>query len=96
MLVDTNILLYAADESSPYHHTAKSWLEEALNGPRLVALPWQSLIGFLRIATHPRALRNPLPPAKAWNIIEAWLDAPGILDPSTHQGIPGHPRQAGM
>ena len=87
MLVDANILLYAVDEDSEFHPRAKSWLESALNGPRRVGLPWQSLTGFMRIATNPRAVPNPLTPAGAWNIVEAWLDARNSWVP---QPGPGH------
>lgn len=85
MLVDANILLYAVDEDSPFHTASKGWLEEALNGPRRVALPWQSLTGFLRIATNPRALPDPLAPAEAWAIVESWLDTRNSWVPE-----PGH------
>ena len=74
MLVDTNILLYAVDEESVFHRSARLWLESALNSPRRVALPWQSLTGFMRIVTNPRAVPNPLEPADAWGIVESWLD----------------------
>lgn len=87
MLVDANILLYAVDADNAAHEPAKRWLESALNGPRRVALPWQSLTGFIRIATNPRAVPNPLPPADAWEIVEAWLDARNSWVP---QPGPGH------
>lgn len=81
MLLDANILLYAIDEESPFHARAKDWLEGALNGPRRVGLPWMSLTAFLRIATHPRALREPLSPGDAWSFVEEWLDAPAAWIP---------------
>ena len=87
MLVDANILLYAVDEASAFHAPAKQWLEGALNGPRRVGLPWQSLTGFMRIATNPRAVPDPLPPDDAWDIVEAWLDARNSWVP---QPGPGH------
>lgn len=76
MLIDANILLYAVDEESPFHDVARPWLEAALNGDRRVGIPWPSLVAFVRIATHPRALREPLSPTQAWATVEAWLDAP--------------------
>lgn len=85
MLVDANILLYAVDEDSPFHSASREWLEGALNGPRRVALPWQSLTGFLRIVTNPRALPSPLGSADAWAIVESWLDAQNSWVPQ-----PGH------
>ena len=68
MLIDANILLYATDGSSPYHGTARPWLESQLNGPRRVGLPWLSLWAFVRISTNPRATLRPLTPGQAWSI----------------------------
>ena len=76
MLVDANILLYAVDDSSPFHLRARTWLEDALNGERRVGLPWQSLTAFVRISTNPRALASPLKPADAYDLVEQWLDVP--------------------
>jgi hypothetical protein len=86
VLVDANILLYAVDEASLHHSKAKEWLENALNGSRRVGLPWQSLHAFLRIATNPRALAEPLGPAQAWRLLDAWLDAPMAWIPEPSRG----------
>jgi toxin-antitoxin system PIN domain toxin len=87
VLVDANILLYAVDEESGQHAAARDWMEAALNGSRRVGIPWTSITAFLRIATNPRALREPLSPSDAWEIVEAWLDAPSVWVPSPG---PGH------
>lgn len=86
MLVDANILLYAVDQESSFHAPAHEWLEEALNGPRRVGIPWQSLGAFLRIATNPRALREPLAPDEAWEFVEDWLNAPVVWVPGPGRG----------
>lgn len=86
MLIDANILLYAVDDRSPFHHAVRPWLEEALNGPRRVGLPWQSLTSFLRIVTNPRALPDPMTPADAWGFVDAWLDAPSAWVPEPGRG----------
>jgi toxin-antitoxin system PIN domain toxin len=75
VLVDANILLFAVDSASPFHARAARWLTEQLNGARRVGLPWQSLLAFLRISTHPRAAAHPLVPATAWSHVERWLAA---------------------
>lgn len=75
MIVDANVLLYAVDAGSPFHERAITWLEDALNGPTRVGLPWESLMAFQRIATHPRASANPLSPQEAWSYVADWLDA---------------------
>jgi uncharacterized protein len=76
MLLDVNLLLYAANQRSPFHAASVDWLTEQLNGPRRIGLPWQSLAGFLRIATHPRAFERPLNAALAWEMVSDWLVAP--------------------
>lgn len=75
MIVDANILLYAVDEASPFHPPAREWLEDALNGPTQVGLPWVSLTAFQRIATHPRASISPLSAEQAWSRVTDWLAA---------------------
>ena len=87
MLVDANILLYATDAASPFHERARAFMESALNGDRRVALPWISLAAFLRIATNPRALTEPLSPVEAWTVVDAWLDAEPVWCPEPG---PGH------
>ena len=75
MLIDANILIYAVDSDSTHHRPAAAFMEEVLNGNRRVALPWQSITAFLRIATHPRASQHPLTGQEAWGHVDAWLAA---------------------
>lgn len=81
MIVDANILLYAADETSFFHEQARTWLDDRLNGAARIGLPWLSLAAFQRIATRSRALTDPLTPERAWSTIEAWLGAPAAWVP---------------
>jgi len=81
MLVDANILLFAIDRMSPFHERASSWLADQLNGDRRVAIPWESLTAFMRIATNPRATDRPLKPAAAWGFVEDWLASPVVWTP---------------
>ncbi len=87
MLVDANILLYAADSRSPFHDRAATWLTEQLNGARRVGFPWQSLVAFLRISTHPRASEDPLDSETAARFVEEWLEPEVAWIP---QPGPGH------
>lgn len=82
MIVDANVLLYAVDVDSTFHEPARDWLEEAVNGPVRVGLPWESLTAFLRIATHPRATRRPLGPVEAWAFVADWLNADNTWVPT--------------
>lgn len=45
-----------------------------------------SLHAFVRIATNPRASRNSLTPAQAWEHVEGWLDAPTAWVPEPGRG----------
>ncbi len=85
MLVDANLLLFAVYRRSPVHDRARQWLEQQLSGPRRVGLPWQSLGGFLRIATELRAFDRPLSPHGAWQRVVDWLGSPVAWVPQ-----PGH------
>ena len=73
ILVDANLLLYAANHAAPEHEQARSWLDENLNGTTRVGLPWPSLLAFVRIASNPIILRHPIRPADAWRQVKAWL-----------------------
>lgn len=82
MIVDANILIYAVDENSEHHTVAKNWLTNALNGPTRVGIPWVSLIAFQRITTHPRIYANPLSPATASDIMDAWTQLLNVWIPA--------------
>lgn len=80
-LVDANLLLYAVNRASPEHERATEWLEAQLRGEHRVGLPWESLTGFVRIATNPRVWARPLTPAEAWSFVEGWLAVPVVWVP---------------
>ncbi|CAN5184341.1 type II toxin-antitoxin system VapC family toxin [soil metagenome] len=81
MILDANLLLYARNIADPRHERAAAVVQEALNGPRRVGLPWQSLIAFLRIATHPRVFPSPLTASAAAEQVQDWLAAPSAWVP---------------
>ena len=75
-LLDANILLYAYDRSSAHHVGARKWLETALSGPTPVAFCWPTILAFMRIATHRKAMARPLAMDDARKIVESWLEQP--------------------
>jgi uncharacterized protein len=77
-LLDANILLYAYDSNSPHHAVCRAWLDAALNSDEIIALPWQTLLAFVRIATNPRAVRHPLSGPDACGIVGSWLERPNV------------------
>jgi uncharacterized protein len=58
--LDANVLLYASDESSPFHQRARDLLQEIANGPDIVYVFWPTVMAYLRIATHPAIFARPL------------------------------------
>lgn len=73
ILVDANLLLYAANHAAPEHDRARDWLDARLNGSVAVGLPWPSLLAFVRLATNPIVMRTPATPAQAWRQVDEWL-----------------------
>jgi uncharacterized protein len=55
--VDTNILVYAHRQDSPFHKAAFRRVAELAEGPATWAIPWPCVHEFLAIVTHPRILR---------------------------------------
>jgi toxin-antitoxin system PIN domain toxin len=81
ILVDVNILIYAADSNCEQHAAARGWLDAQLGGTASVGLPWPVLLGFLRLATNPRIFPRPLSMATAWNQVSSWLEADPVWIP---------------
>ena len=81
ILIDANLLIYAHVNNLPQHFAAKGWLDECLNAPAPVGLPWPSLLGFLRIVTNPRIFERPESIKDAWKQIKEWLECPSAWIP---------------
>jgi toxin-antitoxin system PIN domain toxin len=89
-VVDTNILLYAADCDAPGHEVCRGLVLEW----RVQASPWYLTWGivyeFLRVATHPKVFRTPFAPATAWQFLSA------VLASASLEMLTETPRHAGM
>ena len=77
-VVDTNILVYAADEDSPFHSRCRELMEEWRGQASPWYMTWGILYEFLRVITHPRVFRKPWSIIKAWGYIEAILSSPSL------------------
>ena len=76
IVVDANLLLYAADISSVHHQASRRWLEKTLSGDEAVGLTWTTLLAFLRIGTNARLRRDAFTIEEAAAIVSAWLGRP--------------------
>ena len=71
--VDTNVLVYASHTASPFHDRARALVEHLVGGPSLAYVLWPTVLGYLRIVTHPAILGTPLSADEAMSNVEAVL-----------------------
>ena len=76
--LDVNILLYASDSSSAVHAGALDLLRSVALGDEVCYLPWPTVMGYLRIATHPRIFSTPLSPTEAQGNVDRLLERPHV------------------
>ncbi len=78
LVVDTNVLVYAADADSPLHAACRNWLEQQRGRADAWYTTWAILYEFLRVTTHPRVMRRPWSAQMVWDFIAALLASPGL------------------
>jgi hypothetical protein len=76
--IDTNILIYAHREDSPFHRAAIDCVVSVAEGPGAWAIPWPCLHEFLAIVTHPRIYAPPTPLNRALDQVDAWIESPTL------------------
>ena len=84
--VDTNMLVYAHREDSPWHASAYQRIAELAEGRALWAIPWPCLHEFLAIVTHPRIYSPPTSLNQALDQVDAWLESPSLSVLSETEG----------
>jgi uncharacterized protein len=77
--LDTNLLVYAHREESPWHEAAFEVVRDLAEGRSPWAIPWPCVHEFLAIATHPRIYDPPTPIAAALAQVEAWLGSSSLV-----------------
>ena len=77
-VIDTNILLYAANSDCREHDICLELLERARNQAGAWYASWSILYGFLRIVSHPRVLSRPWKTEAAWRFVRLLLASPGF------------------
>jgi toxin-antitoxin system PIN domain toxin len=87
-VIDTNVLIYAADVGSEHHAACRSRVE----GWRKSSTPAFVTLGicyeFMTVSTHSQISRHPLSARTALAFIRALLDSPGIeLLAPTHRHL---------
>lgn len=85
--VDVNVLVYASNEADPAHDPARRLVERLAAGPDLVYLFWPTLLGYVRIVTHPAILPRPLWPATALANVASLLSLAHVRAPGEADGF---------
>ena len=85
LVLDTNVLIHAADEHSSLAETCRRRLEDARRDSAPAFLTWGVCYQFLRVSTHARAFRSPWTASSAWGSIASLLLSPGfeVLPPTS-------------
>ena len=91
-VVDTNVLVYAANADSPHHSTCREMLETWRDGASAWYLTWGIVYEFLSVMTNRQAFDRPWSAPQAWAFVEALLASPGlgVLAPTErHDAVAG-------
>jgi len=75
---DTNVLVYAVDEDSPFHDRCRRKVLQARDDPSPAFLTWNVCYEFLRVTTHPRVSKFPWTPRESWGFLRTLLESPGF------------------
>lgn len=84
LVVDTNVLIYAADVGSEFHEVCVEFLNGRRADPSPTYLTWNICYEFLRVTSHPRVFRSPWRTADAFAFLRALFatDSFSLLRPS--------------
>jgi toxin-antitoxin system PIN domain toxin len=77
--VDTNILIYAHREDSPFYKKASACIKRLAEGRLPWAIPWPCIHEFYSIITHPKIYDPPSPINIAIGQIDAWMESPSLV-----------------
>ncbi len=77
-VIDTNILLYAANRNAEEHGPAVAFLNEVGTGPEPWYLTEGILYEFLRVTTHPKVFDRPLIWSEAMRFLAPFLRSPNF------------------
>lgn len=79
MLPDVNLLVYAVDETSPFHTRARRWWDDLLSSTDTVGLCYPCILGFVRLTTNLRVFESPLAVGHVLDLVQSWLDQPNAV-----------------
>jgi toxin-antitoxin system PIN domain toxin len=88
--VDTNILIYAHREDSPWHTAAYKCIEHLSEEAFQWTIPWPCVHEFYSIVTHPKIFSPPSTQNQALDQLQSWFNSPSLFtisEASNYWGI---------
>ena len=70
---DLDLLVFAHNEGSQFHHGASAWWENLVNGTEPIGMPWQVSNGFIRLMSNPGVMNPPRTPPEATRVVAQWF-----------------------
>jgi len=77
-VVDTNVLVYAANVDFPEHGRCRDLVEGWRSSNLPWFLTWPIIYEFLRVTTHARVFARPWTIRQAWSFVEALAASSGL------------------
>lgn len=77
--LDTNLLVYAHRQDSPFHGDALKVLSNLGNHRTPWAIPWPCVHEFLSITSHPRIYQPPSPIGTALAFLTNWFQSESLI-----------------
>jgi len=74
-LIDSNVLIYAADLESEFQENARNLLDQGMDGKVSLCVSSQVLLEFFSVVTNPRRVNNPRSPEDAIEEIKKYLSS---------------------
>lgn len=78
-LLDTNILVYATDITSPFYDSCRTIRDKGLKGEIIVCVAPQVLLEFFAVVTSPKRVTKPMKSDKAIEEVQKYLEADKII-----------------
>ena len=90
IVVDTNVLVYAADRNSEFHSQCRAYLRGLMTDASPSYVTWSICYEFLRVVTHSRVFKKPWSATESWRFIDALLRADSfstLVPTGRHAGL---------
>lgn len=79
IIPDINLVLYAHLTTDIRHSAARRWWHGLINGTETVGIPLALSIGFIRLATTPAVVSQPMPGHQAIALVQEWFRQPHLV-----------------